>query len=54
MGEFLSLWRGLDVNGKTMKAEVNYKPDIDVSNIVLNDGEKKRDCVLTPFEVSKK
>jgi hypothetical protein len=40
LGEFLSIWRGLDVDGKTVKASINDKPVSDFHNIILNDGEK--------------
>ena len=40
LGEFLSIWRGLDVDGKTVKASSNDKPVSDFRNIILNDGEK--------------
>jgi hypothetical protein len=40
LGEFLSIWRGLDVDGKTVKASTNDKLVTDFSNIILNDGEK--------------
>jgi len=40
LGEFLSIWRGLDTNGKVVKASVRDTPVSDFQNIVLNDGEK--------------
>jgi len=40
LGEFLSIWSGLDTNGKTVKAYVYDKPVSDFHNIILNDGEK--------------
>ena len=40
LGEFLHIWRGLDVNGKTVQATVNGNPVSDFRNIILNDGEK--------------
>ncbi|CAN5436098.1 hypothetical protein BH18THE1_BH18THE1_01510 [soil metagenome] len=40
LGEFLSIWRGLDVDGKTVKASINDKPVTDFRNVILNDGEK--------------
>src|SRR5438093_13051971 len=40
LGEFLDIWRGLDVNGKTVQATVNGNPVSDFRNIILNDGEK--------------
>ena len=38
--EFLSIWRGLEVDDKTVKASVNDKAVSDFRNIILNDGEK--------------
>jgi hypothetical protein len=40
LGEFLNIWGGLDLNGKTVKATVDGKPVLDFRNIVLRDGEK--------------
>ena len=40
LGEFLNIWRGLDVDGKTVKASINDKPVSDFRNIILNDREK--------------
>jgi hypothetical protein len=40
LGEFLNVWGGLDLNGKTVKATVDGKPVSDYSNIILKDGEK--------------
>jgi hypothetical protein len=40
LGEFLSIWRGLDVNGKAVNASVNGKLVSEFHNIILNDGEK--------------
>ena len=40
LGEFLSIWRGLDVDGKTVNASINDKPVSDFRSIILNDGEK--------------
>ena len=40
LGEFLNVWGGLDLNGRTVKATVDDKPVSDYSNIILKDGEK--------------
>ena len=41
LGEFLSIWGGLDLDGKIVKATVDGKPAPDYKNIVLNnDGEQ--------------
>lgn len=39
LGEFLDLWKGLDVNGKTIQAILNGNPVSDFRNIILNDGD---------------
>jgi hypothetical protein len=38
-GEFLDIWKGLDVNDKTVQAIVNGNPVSDFRNIILNDGD---------------
>ena len=38
LGEFLDIWKGLAVNGKTVQA-VNGNPISDFRNIILNDGD---------------
>jgi hypothetical protein len=40
LGEFLNVWGGLDLNGKTVKATVDGKPVSDYSNIILKDREQ--------------
>lgn len=40
LGEFLNVWGGLDIYGKTVKATVDGKPVSDFNNIILKDGEK--------------
>jgi hypothetical protein len=40
LGEFLSIWHGLDVNGKAVNASVNGKLVSEFRNIILNDGEQ--------------
>ncbi len=37
LGEFLDIWKGLDLNGKTVQATLNGNPVSDFRNIVLND-----------------
>ena len=39
LGEFLDIWKGLDVNGKTVKVIVDGNPVSDFRNIILNDGD---------------
>lgn len=39
LGEFLDIWQGLEVNGKTVQATVNGNPVSDFRNIILNDGD---------------
>ena len=39
LGEFLDIWKGLDVNDKTVQATVNGNPVSDFRNIILNDGD---------------
>ena len=38
LGEFLDIWKGLDVNDKTVQATVNGNPVSDFRNIILKDG----------------
>jgi hypothetical protein len=40
LGQFLDIWGGLNVVGKTVKATVDGKPVSDFRNIILTDGEK--------------
>jgi hypothetical protein len=40
LGEFLNIWGGLDLNGKTIKATVDGKPITDFRNHVFKDGEQ--------------
>jgi hypothetical protein len=40
LGEFLNIWGGFDVNGKTVKATVDGKPVSDYREIILRDGEQ--------------
>ena len=37
LGEFLNIWKGLDVNGKTVQATVNGNPVPDFRSIILKD-----------------
>ena len=39
LGEFLSIWKGLDSNDRTIQATVNGNPVSDFRNIILNDGD---------------
>jgi sulfur carrier protein ThiS len=39
LGEFLDIWKGLDINDKTVQATVNGNPVSDFRNIILNDGD---------------
>ena len=39
LGEFLDVWQGLGLNGKTVQATVNGNPVSDFRNIILNDGD---------------
>jgi hypothetical protein len=39
LGEFLDIWKGLDVNDKTVQATLNGNPVSDFRNIILNDGD---------------
>ena len=39
LGEFLDIWKGLDLNDKTVQATVNGNPVSDFRNIILNDGD---------------
>ena len=39
LGEFLEIWKGLNINGKTVTALLDGKPVSDFRNIVLKDGE---------------
>jgi hypothetical protein len=41
LGEFLNIWGGLDLNGKTVKLAVDGKPiTSDYRNLILKDGQK--------------
>jgi hypothetical protein len=40
LGQFLDIWGGLSLNGKTVKATVDGKPVPDYRNILLKDGEQ--------------
>jgi hypothetical protein len=40
LGEFLDIWKGLDVNGKTVHATLNGNSVSDFRSIILNDGQK--------------
>jgi len=40
LGQFLSIWGGLDTNGKTVKATVDGVPVLDYKNIILRDKER--------------
>jgi diadenosine tetraphosphate (Ap4A) HIT family hydrolase len=41
LGEFLNIWGGLDLNGKTVKATVNgSKAVYNFRNLILRDGEQ--------------
>lgn len=40
LGEFLKIWKGLEIDGKNVIASVDGKPVLDIRNIPLNDGEK--------------
>jgi hypothetical protein len=40
LGEFLNIWGGLDLGGKTVKATVDGKPVTDFRNHILKDGEQ--------------
>ncbi|MFL6435032.1 MAG: hypothetical protein ACJ71O_15020 [Nitrososphaeraceae archaeon] len=39
LGQFLDIWGGPSLNGKTVKATVDGKPVSDYRNILLKDGE---------------
>jgi len=39
LGEFLDVWKGLDINGKTVQASLNGNSVADYRNIILNDGD---------------
>jgi len=39
LGEFLDIWKGLDVNDKTVQATINGNPVSDFRDIILNDGD---------------
>ena len=39
LGEFLDIWRGSDVNDKTVQATLNGNLVSDFRNIILNDGD---------------
>ena len=38
LGEFLDIWKGLDINGKTVQGSLNGNSVSDYRNIILNDG----------------
>jgi len=40
LGQFLDIWGGLNLNGKTVSATVDGKPVSDYRNILLKDGEQ--------------
>jgi hypothetical protein len=40
LGQFLDIWGGLNLNGKTVKATINGKPVNDYRNSILEDGEQ--------------
>jgi hypothetical protein len=40
LGQFLDIWGGLNLNGKTVKTTVDGKPVSDYRNILLKDGEQ--------------
>lgn len=40
LGELLDIWRGLNIEGKTVMASVDGKPATDFRNIILSDGAK--------------
>jgi hypothetical protein len=40
LGQFLDIWGGLNLNGKTVQATVDGKPVPDYRNILLKDGEQ--------------
>jgi hypothetical protein len=39
LGEFLDVWKGLDINGKIVQASLNGNSVSDYRNIILNDGD---------------
>ena len=39
LGEFLDVWKGLDINGKTVQDSLNGNSVSDYRNIILNDGD---------------
>ena len=39
LGEFLDIWKGLDINGKTVQASLNGNSVSDYRDIILNDGD---------------
>ena len=39
LGEFLDIWKGSEVNGKTVQASLNGNSVSDYRNIILNDGD---------------
>jgi hypothetical protein len=39
LGEFLDIWKGLDINGKTVQGSLNGNSVSDYRNIILNDGD---------------
>jgi hypothetical protein len=40
LGQFLDIWAGLNLNGKTVSATVDGKSVSDYRNILLKDGEQ--------------
>jgi hypothetical protein len=40
LGQFIDIWGGLNINGKTVNATVDGKPVSDYRNILLKDGEQ--------------
>ena len=40
LGQFVDIWGGLNLNGKTVKATVDGKPVSDYRNILLRDKEQ--------------
>jgi hypothetical protein len=39
LGEFLDIWKGLDINGKKVQASLNGNSVSDYRNIILSDGD---------------
>ena len=40
LGEFLDIWQGLNINGKSVIATLDGKPVSEFRNILLKDGEQ--------------